>query len=494
MNESYTTSARGAQKRIRTPHPHDVLSGRGGGINSHAGNKVFREWVRVRKEDYNLAGSKAEKAKVANEVIDLVRGQNPPGRFLQRENNSVAGPSWWIEVDEVRALAKTSQALREGAPQIRAAHKDELDDKAKGRAKRTKRRKSDTSSTSKAGASHKRPRLSHGKASVATPAGTTKPPTDARGPAPLNSPQTRAPAPASRSVSTERAIETLHRNVEEAKLQADRQTYPTTTATMQPGTVPPLMSNKAFHDRYQNQPRVDGFAETPPLAPVPSRALPSLPPLTPFGRSKSTAAAATMENGLPRMHSLALSDVSTGEDFGMGEEDFVNPFADESDISDIYSKIDFTSPSSPSSRTSRFLRNISSDEVQQQQQQQQTAPPVANNNNNNTNNISTFLGGRQRNGNGTLGSSTMSSSSRSLAELSDILDATTTYQIDDTDFGEGMKSILDAVHPDLASPEKDDDYDDIPTLLMPWRGGGLLRGQSSLSSRSIAKRELSGRQ
>jgi hypothetical protein len=79
--------------------------------------------------------------------------------------------------------------------------------------------------------------------------------------------------------------------------------------------------------------------------------------------------------------------------------------------------------------------------------------------------------------------------SRSLAELSDILD--TTYQVDDTDFGEGMKSILDAVHPDLTSPEKDD-Y--IPTLLMPWRGGGLLRGTSSLSSRSVAKRELSGRQ
>lgn len=26
----------GSVRRIRTPHPHDVLSGRGGGINGHA--------------------------------------------------------------------------------------------------------------------------------------------------------------------------------------------------------------------------------------------------------------------------------------------------------------------------------------------------------------------------------------------------------------------------------------------------------------------------
>jgi hypothetical protein len=42
-----------------------------------------------------------------------------------------------------------------------------------------------------------------------------------------------------------------------------------------------------------------------------------------------------------------------------------------------------------------------------------------------------------------------------------------------TEFGEGMKSVLDAVHPDydVTSPEKGDW---IPTHLMPWRGGGVL--------------------
>ena len=36
----------------------------------------------------------------------------------------------------------------------------------------------------------------------------------------------------------------------------------------------------------------------------------------------------------------------------------------------------------------------------------------------------------------------------------------------ETDFGEGMKSILDVVHPDLTSPEKGET---LPTLLMPFR-------------------------
>jgi len=122
---TYTLSESGALKRIRTPHEHDVLSGRGGGINSHPGNKTFREWVKERKQLYNLAPSKAEKARVAKEVIGMVEMLIPPGRFLQKESSSglIGGMgSWWVEVDETKAMAKTSQALREGAPHIRAAH------------------------------------------------------------------------------------------------------------------------------------------------------------------------------------------------------------------------------------------------------------------------------------------------------------------------------------------------------------------------------------
>ena len=107
-------------RRIRTPQPHDVLCGRGGGINSHVGNRVFRDWVAERRLDYNLASTKADKARVAKEVMNKVTMHDPPGRFLQRDTTGIG--SWWIEVSEEKAMAKTSQALREGAPTIRAQH------------------------------------------------------------------------------------------------------------------------------------------------------------------------------------------------------------------------------------------------------------------------------------------------------------------------------------------------------------------------------------
>mmetsp|Transcript_59670 Transcript_59670/g.69732 ORF Transcript_59670/g.69732 Transcript_59670/m.69732 type:complete len:429 (-) Transcript_59670:128-1414(-) len=108
---------------IRTPHPHDVLCGRGGGINSHDGNKRYREWVISQKETYNLAESKQEKANISRQIITRVRSLNPPGRFLTKERKvpGVAG-FCWAEIDENKAMSKTSQALREGAPEIRAAH------------------------------------------------------------------------------------------------------------------------------------------------------------------------------------------------------------------------------------------------------------------------------------------------------------------------------------------------------------------------------------
>jgi len=112
--------------RLRTPHPHDVLCGRGGSINSHPGNIRFREWVKVRKQAYNLATTKVSKARMCREVFNLVRGLNPPGRFLQRMDDSgITGGCWWMEINEQKALAKTSQALREGAPRIREMHKTE---------------------------------------------------------------------------------------------------------------------------------------------------------------------------------------------------------------------------------------------------------------------------------------------------------------------------------------------------------------------------------
>jgi len=105
------------------------LCGRGGSINSHPGNRVFRGWVAQRRESYNLAESKADKSRITSEILEQVRDQGPPGRFLHKivEGNSKRNDpynisGYWFEVDDVKALAKISQALREGAPAFRALH------------------------------------------------------------------------------------------------------------------------------------------------------------------------------------------------------------------------------------------------------------------------------------------------------------------------------------------------------------------------------------
>ena len=86
-------------------------------MNSHPGNRRFRDWVNERKERYTRAPSKGMKFSIAQEVLGLLRAQDPPGRVLRYD--SVADE--YVEVDAKKALAKTTQALREGAPELRKA-------------------------------------------------------------------------------------------------------------------------------------------------------------------------------------------------------------------------------------------------------------------------------------------------------------------------------------------------------------------------------------
>ena len=126
----------GGVQRIRAPTPQDVLCGRGGAVNHHRGNILFRQYCAARKHDYCSAKNKKEKHVIALEVVQLVRAggdgtsststnPSPPrGRFLTKDASSSVlgahGGHWWIEVEETKAIAKTSQALREGASKIRS--------------------------------------------------------------------------------------------------------------------------------------------------------------------------------------------------------------------------------------------------------------------------------------------------------------------------------------------------------------------------------------
>jgi len=101
---------------VKEPHENDVLCGRGGSINSHPGNERFRDLVERRKRVYLTARFKREKRLIANSIVTEIRALNPPGHFLTRDSKS----GLWCDIGDEKARDKTSQALRENAPSIRA--------------------------------------------------------------------------------------------------------------------------------------------------------------------------------------------------------------------------------------------------------------------------------------------------------------------------------------------------------------------------------------
>jgi len=333
--------------RIRTPNPQDVLSGRGGGINSHKGNKAFREWVNQRKEEYNLAQNKKEKIAVAMQVVRQVHNQVPvPGRFLQRDTTVVGGNSgqWWVEISEAKALAKTTQALREGAPKIRQTLRN-------AESKTAKKRKRKTPSAVVA-ISTETPNLDDATEKLVLQ--TVK--QDASSLPRYKSERLLLP-----TTDYSVAIEQLQENVEKARRDADYSIAPK-PASQVPTLVAPLTSNKVFKQMYGQQnplsmPAVDPFAETPPLTAAPE---PDLANDIPVLRLDS-ATTIQVENGIPtptkrkkltRVHSLALSDVD-GEAF----EQFVNPFADESNVLSTVNDMDVVKAHVPAAVFNQWTKN-----------------------------------------------------------------------------------------------------------------------------------------
>jgi len=95
---------------------NDVLSGRGGRINSHAGNVRFRNLVGFHKHTYLAKTTKKlDKVKIADLIVKQIRNMNPPGRFLKDD----ADFNCWMEIGDEKARKKAGQAMREKAPQTR---------------------------------------------------------------------------------------------------------------------------------------------------------------------------------------------------------------------------------------------------------------------------------------------------------------------------------------------------------------------------------------
>ena len=475
-NTTYSAGFSGlAVKRIRTPHAHDVLSGRGGGINGHEGNIQFRAWVAERKNDYNLAPNKAEKARVAHGVIALVKNQNPPGRFLQKDPTAVGAGSWWVEVDEDKMMAKTSQALREGAPLIRAAHKDELaeqHDLQKATTRRSRRKTTPKKQQREEG--QQQQQLPDFTPGMKRNIGYVEPDDVSGGVLPYD--------------AKLRAM---------AELQANMQAATTVDAADdEPGLVEAEELDEEQQQQQQQQQQEEGRAAkrvrveyngqlvlptdaTPPLTPVEA---PKIVPLDPTLIPEPLVMKNNNDNGLKRVHSLALSDMSYND--WNHEEEFVNPFEDDVESqflepSPTSSTRKMPSPPRPgllreqgrqssitsdmggygallrsydaASKSSSSSSSLTSD-LSQQQQQQCTSRQQRNNN------IATL-------------------SSRSLTSvLSDLPDAVGPHHVQDTDFSEGMKTIYDALHPDV-------DEDAPPSHCIPYRTKNFRRLSGNLINR-----------
>lgn len=115
------------QEIIIKPNENDVLCGRGGGTNVHIGNRRFRAVVKEFKNEYIYA-KKRDKPEVAEKVVNIIRAKSPPGRFL-RKVRAPDGKWKWVDVGDAKAKEKTSQALREGAPNIRGRDTNDSDEK-----------------------------------------------------------------------------------------------------------------------------------------------------------------------------------------------------------------------------------------------------------------------------------------------------------------------------------------------------------------------------
>ena len=92
--------------------PSDVLSGRGGGTNQHEGNCFFRSLINKNRERY-LRAKKNDKPFISLSIVNIVRQRN--GRFLKKDESS----GLWFEIGDAQAREKTSQALRQRAPEYK---------------------------------------------------------------------------------------------------------------------------------------------------------------------------------------------------------------------------------------------------------------------------------------------------------------------------------------------------------------------------------------
>ncbi|KAL3793515.1 hypothetical protein HJC23_007255 [Cyclotella cryptica] len=94
------------------PTYRDVINGRGQGMLRHPGNVKYRKLVTANKELYARCPN-GEKIEISKGIVAAIR--NFQGRFLDIEKEE----GKYFDIGDQKAIAKTSQALREGQGKIR---------------------------------------------------------------------------------------------------------------------------------------------------------------------------------------------------------------------------------------------------------------------------------------------------------------------------------------------------------------------------------------
>lgn len=100
---------------------NDVLCGRGGKINKYPGNVQFREICSQYQDTYiSEKKNRTDKMNIISNVKDLICNMDPPGRFLEQQQQVVVdsqqngtSTSCWVEINEERTRKKIGQVLRE---------------------------------------------------------------------------------------------------------------------------------------------------------------------------------------------------------------------------------------------------------------------------------------------------------------------------------------------------------------------------------------------
>lgn len=98
---------------IKIVHPHDVLAGRGNGVQNHQGNIFYRELIHDHKFEY-ITAARDSKIMLCELVYERITNRSPPGRFLKRDSRT----KQWNEMSRKDAIKKIGQAFREGASLI----------------------------------------------------------------------------------------------------------------------------------------------------------------------------------------------------------------------------------------------------------------------------------------------------------------------------------------------------------------------------------------